>query len=165
MITQSELKQLLDYNPDTGIFTWKVKKIGIKFIGSKAGTYDKDKYIQIKINQKIYRSHRLAWLYQYGIFPKFDLDHINGIKDDNRICNLREVTASQNMFNTKIKITNTSGIKGISWCKRDKRWIAHLSINKKQTHLGSFKDLKLAKNAVIEARNKYHKEFANHGNI
>ena len=89
MITQEELKELLDYNPETGLFTWNVyNNIKNK---TTAGTFN-DGYIQIKIKQKIYQAHRLAWLYVYGEWPKGQIDHINGIRDDNRIENLRDVT-------------------------------------------------------------------------
>ena len=161
MLTQAELQSQLHYNPETGIFTWiKNNKNHVK-MGNIAGS-DCHGYKMIKINNKSYSAHRLAWLYVYGIHPKV-IDHINGNPADNRISNLREVTLRQNCQNSKMPKNNTSGIKGVSWHKASKKWRATLNINGKLKHLGSFLDIYLAEKAVKEAREKYHGEFANHG--
>jgi len=99
MITQDKLKEILDYNQHTGLFTWKkIKKYSNRSVGDIAGSLSLG-YVVIGIDKKIYKAHRLAWLYVYGEFPKEQLDHINGNKEDNRICNLREANQSQNNFN------------------------------------------------------------------
>ena len=121
------------YNPTTGKFT---RKVGKNRVGSK----DKDGYIVIKINNKNYKAHRLAWFLFYGKWPVLQIDHINGVRDDNRIENLREVTSQENNFNRKPKPGSTSKHKGVSWCKRDKRWIAQICVDGKNTRLGSFKN-------------------------
>jgi len=99
MLTQAELHQYLNYDPQTGIFTWKVKLSDKINIGQKTGCKNNRGYLLIKINKKLYRAHRLAWLYVYGYFPKFTIDHINRIKTDNRIENLRDVTIQENLKN------------------------------------------------------------------
>lgn len=155
MITQAELKELLDYNQDTGIFTKKSTN-------KKSGTLTYSRYIRIQINNKAYYAHRLAWLYIYGCMPKY-VDHINMDRSDNRLCNLREATNSQNQCNKKTYKNNTSGIKGVSWFERDKNWRVRIQINGKNIHLGYFDTLDKAKIAIDKERIKVHGEFSNHG--
>lgn len=161
MITQEELKELLNYNPETGIFTYKKKRAKCT-PGKIAGTYHVNGYTHIQLNRKIYKAHRLAWLYVYGYFPQF-IDHINCDRGDNRLCNLREVNIYQNNHNSKINKNNTSGIKGITWHKKAQKWCAQIDANGKHIYLGIFDDIDLAKLVIEEARKKYHVEFANHG--
>jgi len=161
MITQEELKELLNYNPETGIFTYKKKKAKCT-PGKIAGTYHVNGYTHIQLNRKIYKAHRLAWLYVYGYFPQF-IDHINCDRGDNRLCNLREATLTQNNQNTKISKNNTSGVKGVAWHKGAKKWCATMDANGKRMYLGLFTDLELAKLVIDEARAKYHGNFVNNG--
>jgi len=162
MITQQELKELLDYNKDTGIFTWKQSRGGLARKGSRAGSIESKGYYQITLKQKLYMAHRLAWLYVHGSFPDNFIDHINGIRTDNRIENLRDVTKGQNQRNQKKYTTNKSGIVGVSWHKQHQKWYANIQVNKKTMFLGLFKDIKDAENAVSIARQKY--DFhENHG--
>jgi hypothetical protein len=163
MITQQELKELLHYNPETGIFTRKTKVNRNKVIGSIAGTVDVHGYVAIAIDGKKYKAHRLAWLYMYGKFPNHCIDHINNITTDNRIVNLRDATLSQNQYNKKLNINNTSGIKGVSWHTQRKKWRVRIYVNQKEKNFGLYDDLDLARLVAQEARNKYHKEYANHG--
>lgn len=163
MITQQELKELLHYNPETGIFTRKTKVNRNKVIGSIAGTTDFHGYVAITIDGKKYKAHRLAWLYMYGKFPDNCIDHINNITTDNRIVNLRDATLSQNQCNKKINVNNSSGVKGVSWHKKMKKWRVRLYVNQKETNFGFFDDLELAQLVAEEARVKYHKQYANHG--
>lgn len=156
MITQQELKELLDYNPETGIFTWKNAS------KRKAGTSMYSGYIRLNVNKKQYLAHRLIWLYVYGYFPKY-VDHINMNRSDNRLCNLREATNTQNQYNKKLTKRNTSGIKGVSWFERDKNWRARLHVSGKLIHLGYFDSIEEAKKIITEYRNKLHGQFANHG--
>jgi len=161
--TQSYLHEILEYHQDTGIFTWK-KSRGNQFtkIGMKAGYKDSSGHMGIEINRVRYLSHRLVWLYLYGHFPKNQIDHINGIRDDNRLCNLREATAQQNMWNKKISLNNKSGFKNIHWSKTMKKWCVQIKANKKFVYVGYFKDLELADLIAHEARDKYHGQFAKH---
>jgi hypothetical protein len=163
MLTQKILKELLDYNQDTGIFTWKVSR-GKAKAGNVAGKINNDGYIAIGFNYKTYQSHRLAWIYVYGEFPKKLIDHINGIKTDNKISNLRECNHSQNGFNRKISINNTSNVKGIYWYKQYNKWRSQIKVNKKIKFLGYFDDFFEACCSIYSARNKLHGEFVNHGN-
>lgn len=112
MLTVERLKEVLNYNPDTGIFIW-IKCISNAIIGSVAGHYDKDGYLRIQIDGKIYRAHRLAWLYVYGIWPKTGLDHEDTVKINNRIKNLRETKNDGQKFNTGAHKNNKLGCKGI----------------------------------------------------
>ena len=161
-MNQKELKEKLNYNKDTGIFTWKYNASSRVKIGDKAGSKNKEGYIKICINNKAYSAHRLAWLYEYGNFPKNYTDHINGIKDDNKICNLRDVTPRESAKNKSIKSTNTSGHVGVSLYKSSGKWKAQICIKGKQTNLGYFDliedAIKCRKKAEVE--HGYHK---NHG--
>lgn len=159
MITQNHLKSILNYDQETGIFTWKIKK-GKKVAGSIAGK-DCHGYISIGIDYHQYFAHRLAWLYVYGVMPS-KIDHVNGNKSDNRILNLRPANTSQNACNSKVRSDNSSGIKGVSWDKTYKKWYAKCCINQKQYNLGKYINKADAEKAVIEFRNKHHGEFSRH---
>jgi hypothetical protein len=159
MITQSELQNKFNYDPDTGIFTRKYTYN--KFLeGSQVGCKDSEGYLIISLTDRCYKAHRLAWLYVYGEFPKYNLDHINGNPSDNRISNLREANESQNGFNRKLNSNNTSGHKGVTFDKKSKKWQAYVTVNKKLKYLGQFESLELAALVAKEARIKYHGEFA-----
>ena len=156
MITQAELHFAVNYNPETGIFTWKTPRKKV-IVGTQAGSLDKEGYIILTINQISYRAHRLAWLYIHGEWPKF-IDHINEIKHDNRICNLRNVTHSENMQNkSKPQSNNTTGYIGVSFNKKRKHYTAVIKINGKTHYLGSFKTAEEANEARQKAKLIYHK--------
>lgn len=135
---ENNLTDVLDYNPDTGHFTWLVSlKSGSA--GKRAGHLKKNKgYRYIEVYGKTYAEHRLAWLFVNGSEPKDQIDHINGVKDDNRISNLREATNAQNRSNTRS--TNKHGLKGVAykpWIK-NKPWQASITNNKKVIYIGCF---------------------------
>ena len=160
-ITQEYLKSVLDYDPDTGVFKWNVNKgKGVK-IGFVAGTIRKDGYIEIQIDGIKYLAHRLAFLYINGWLPS-EVDHINnnGPKTDNRICNLRDATHSQNQQNKGHQKNNKSGYKGVRWHNRHKKWYAQIKIDRKQIHLGSFDTPEKAHEAYKEAALRLHGEYA-----
>ena len=115
---------------------------------SVAGSLHPTGYIFINLFRKRYSAHRLAWFYVYGIWPKNDIDHINRSCADNRILNLRDVTKSKNQHNSKMRINNTSGIKGVSFQKRSQKWRAVIDKDGEQIWLGEFID----KQSAIEAR-------------
>jgi hypothetical protein len=154
-ITQKELKELLHYDPDTGIFTRKVQA-GPHPVGSVAGRKDSIGYSQIGVSGRRYMTHRLAWLYVYGEFPNGEIDHINRDKSDNGIANLRVVNRSQNLQNLGRIASNTSGLKGVSWCNRERKWFAQIMKNKKNNFLGYFVDKEKAHQAYLEAKKRYH---------
>jgi len=157
IITQNLVKSLFDY--ENGFLYWKINKGPIK-AGTKAGSLRKDNRTDISINRKLYLAHRLIFLYHHGYLP-IEVDHIDTLS--NCIENLRPATHSQNGKNRKTPKNNTSGVKGVSWHKRSKKWVVSIGVNWKRKALGYFDDLDLAELVSIEARNKYHGEFANHG--
>lgn len=159
MKNQNELKELLEYDSETGIWTWLVSR-GRAKAGSVAGTIHHHGYRQIMINEKIYRAARLAHFYMTGEWPENDMDHINRIRDDDRWENLRPANRSENTINRGIRKDNTSGHKGVHWCKAKGQWVAQIVANKKHRYLGSFVDLNEAIAARKKAELKYHGEFA-----
>jgi hypothetical protein len=138
-LTQAKLKELFHYDPETGIFRWKINTEKYQ-IGEIAGYIGSHGYLVIGFNKKQYLNHRLAWLYVHGYFPENDLDHTDKNPLNNKINNLREVSRSCNMRNTGNKKNNTSGIKGVSWDKRGKQWEVKIWINKKGKYLGYYKN-------------------------
>ena len=132
MLTQKQLKERFFYDPDTGIFTHKLKSSS-RAIGSIAGRINHDGYHQLSVNKKLYQASRCAWLYVYGSFPLHQVDHINRNKSDNRIVNLRELTPKENRQNTGISKANKSGFIGVVWNRSAKKWQAQISINQKNT--------------------------------
>ncbi len=158
MLTQKEIRNYFDYAD--GVLYWKVKKGYAIKIGQPAGTFDETTgYYRIHVNSKLQKVHRLVFLYHHGYLPKF-VDHIDGNKKNNRIENLREATKSQNAMNQKISTRNTSGIKGVMWHKRDKKWFVQLRVNSKCHSFGYYDNKELAELVAIEATNKLHKEFS-----
>ena len=162
-ITQDQLKELLHYNPVSGDFVWSKHRRGVKF-GTVAGYINYSGYWLIRINDKNYRAHRLAFLYMNGSFPAQEVDHINGIRTDNSFLNLREIDRVGNMQNTKIYSTNTSNIMGVAFFKDRGRWRADININKKLTIIGQYRDFFEAVCARKSAENKYN-FHPNHGRI
>lgn len=156
-----ELKEHFSYNPETGIFTNKKNRHNTKK-GKKSGWTTKDGYKRLKYKYKTYGLHRLAWYFCYGYWPK-EIDHIDQNKSNNKITNLREVLHETNSHNLPKRITNTSGIMGVSWNKQwNGGWIIRINSNGKRKYLGFTKDFFEAccirKSAEIKLG--YHK---NHG--
>lgn len=139
-LTQAKLKELFSYNPKTGIFKRKISVSKNTSIGDIAGSKTKQGYLVIIINYKGYYVQRLAWLYVHGYFPEHRIDHINRIKTDNRLCNLREISHSCNLRNSGIRSDNRSGITGISWTKAQAQWCVRITVNNKAYFLGRFSD-------------------------
>lgn len=156
MLTQERLKELLDYDPETGVFTWKVYRGGRTKKGEKAGNVNGEGYTHIKVDGKQYKAHRLAWLYMYGTFPNKDIDHINRNKIDNSIYNLREVSNQQNSWNQKVAKNNTSGFTGVTWYKRVGKWGAYIKVDYKRKHLGFFAAPEQAHAAYLAAKAEHH---------
>lgn len=159
MITQERLKQLVSYDPDTGIFIRKISLAHNAKAGSSAGTKNSQHgYLEFSIDCKTYTCHRLAWLYMFGEFPKSQIDHINHIKTDNRMKNLRCVIASENQKNRKLNKNNSSGYSGVRKIKN--RWQCQIVVDTQFIYLGSFNNLSDA----INARKKAEKEYGFHEN-
>lgn len=157
MITQSDLKKQLTYDPDSGEFTFNFDKGGMKK-GDVAGYIQKDGYVAISVNGVQYKAHRLAWLYIYGGFPDRHLDHINMVKNDNRLVNLRLATRSQNHMNRKVYSNNKLGVKGVHLV--GKKYRALIKKDGKQICLGLYKTLQEARFVYKQAAKKMHGEFS-----
>lgn len=157
-------RQFVQYDKETGEFTWIGRSTGKRKAGSTVKSKDAAGYIAINIDGKGYRAHRIAWLLEKGQDPgRFEVDHINRDKIDNRIENLRLSTRGQNRANSAHNKSSKSGLKGVYWCKKQKKWRAQITANKKVIKLGAFADPFEAHLAYREAAAKYHGEFANFG--
>ena len=157
MITQDEIKSVLNYNPDTGDLVWSDCLYNQIRKGKIAGNPTKLGYRDVMYKGKTYKAHRLIWLYVYGEFPDLQIDHIDCNGLNNRLSNLRLCTQFQNKLNSAKPKTNTSGYKGVCWQKRLQKWQTRCVANGKRIHLGYFTDK--------EEANKVYQEFAklNHG--
>lgn len=169
MLTQEYLKSILDYDPLTGVFTWKERPIcdfncerlrngwNTKYSFKDAGRIKSDGYVQIGINRKRYAAHRLAWLYIYGEWPKNEIDHINGFRNDNRLSNIRESTRSENMQNKKTSHKNNKcKYLGVYFCNRSKRFVSIIALNNKTKYIGKFNDPESAHDAYLKAKRELH---------
>ena len=146
------LQELLDYSPDTGIFTWKTrdrkhfatdgrwKTWNARFTDKAAGCLCKTNgYLLISIDDRLYKAHRLAWLYVYGEWPSEQVDHVNRDRSDNRIANLRLACTHINSQNASRRHSNTSGHTGVYWQKRERKWEARVTWHRRGITLGSYK--------------------------
>lgn len=162
------LRKLLDYDPETGSFTWKTRPASMfkrprdektwntKYSGKPACiTAHNGGYLQCGLSGKSYLAHRIAWAIFFGTWPDGEIDHINGNRTDNRIKNLRAVSSSENSKNSSVPRTNTSGVVGVYWNTRDARWLAQIKVSRKQIYLGQFRDFDDAVKARKEAEKKY----------
>lgn len=149
MITQEKVKELFFYDSASGNLISKKS-------GKIVGSFTDKGYLVTRAGKKVHRIHRLVFLYHHGYVPE-QIDHINGIRHDNRIENLREATAKQNSYNRKA--LSKTGVKGVYWNKKSKKWIAGICIDRKSIHLGSFDDIESAIVAATDARKNIHKEF------
>jgi len=156
MLTQKEVKGLLNYNPETGQLRWRVAR-GRRSHGDVGGAVHSTGYRYIGINGKKYRAHIIIWLYMTGSFPVNQVDHSNGEKDDNWWSNLRAATHRENQWNKAMNSNNTTGYKGVyrSWNK----FIARLQFDGKQYRLGSFPTAELAHEAYCKKAKELHGEY------
>ena len=151
----------LNYDPDTGLFTWVMPKRGLK-VGSVAGSIKKDTgYVIINHNRTLYRAHRLAFLFMGEVLESY-VDHINGVRHDNRWSNLRQCSHSQNNYNSGVRKCS-SGLKGAYWDGRKNKWYSRIQHQNETKWLGHFDSAEEAHLAYRKASDKYHKEFANYG--
>ena len=156
MITQQRLKELLHYNPETGIFTWKVSR-GRAKCGSVAGTLCRDakcSRVKIRLLGKQRMAHRLAWLYMTGLDPVTEIDHKDRNPLNNSFDNLRDVTHKENLENTGVRSDNTSGFKGVSWNSEDGKWAGKIQHIGKTIFIGNFNTPEEASEAVEAMRDK-----------
>ena len=158
------LNTILQYDRDTGVFKWKVKKSKNTIVGSEAGSNHSKGYLTVYIDGKNYFLHRLAWMMEYGEFPKHTIDHINHNRKDNRIKNLRSVSYSKNNKNLSMRKSNNSGFTGVYWKKDRSKWIASITVDGVGISLGSYINIEDAINARKEANVKYG-FHENHGKM
>ena len=159
LLTRDRVRELLSYDPKTGLFTWKVRTSNRVKVGDQAGVRAVNGYIHISMDNYKFPAHRVAWFYVYGEWPPQFIDHINGVRDDNRLENLRLATVSQNTTNGVLRATNTSGYRGVSWSKEKQKWIASITKDRKQVNLGYFKTKEDAHFAYLEAARQMHGDF------
>jgi len=157
-LTQDILKTRVVYDPSSGNFSRAKTKRSIKH-GKIMGWTDDLGYIHVRVLDKLYLAHRLAWLYMTGAWPEGYLDHKDGNPSNNSILNLRECTQQENCFNSKIVNKKSSIRKGVSWDKARKRYRAYIRFDNKQILLGRYSKVEDAIAARISAEEKYHGEF------
>lgn len=160
MLTAEKVNSLLSYDRNTGVLRWKEMASSRRPAGSVAGNIMGNGYRYIGINGKRYKASRLIWLMIHGEWPKEIIDHINGDSLDDRLCNLREATESQNRCNVSKYKNNQSGYKGVYFDKRRGKWVAEIKFEKKRKWLGRFKTAELAHQAYVNAAKELHKEYA-----
>lgn len=156
-VSHERLLYLLDFDRETGVFKWKVKNARSKYpAGSKAGCLKSLGYVCIKIDGLEYKAHRLSWFYVNGKWPDGDIDHINRVKSDNSIKNLRVVTDLENMQNRGAMKNSKSGVKGVHFCAKTKKWVAQIAFNRRRYRLGSFDGLDAAVKAYSASAKELH---------
>lgn len=162
-LSAEELRDALDYNPETGVFARKgMRRVRHAQDSDRPGHLSSDGYRYIRVRSIRYLEHRLAWFYVYGRWPA-ELDHINRVRSDNRIGNLREATRSQNKANVALQSNNTSGVKGVLFDRANGKWMAYIQVDGKFKNLGRFELKEDAMAARVEAFRKTFGEFAHHG--
>lgn len=157
------LKDYMTYDPETGVFTWVKRRCQMAMPGKRVECKDNKGYIIFGWKGRNYRAHHVAWWWVTGEMPQGEMDHINNVRDDNRFCNLRKATSTQNNHNRRRPVTNTSGVKGVNWHKHKQQWAARITVNGVRISLGYYHSLDLATQAMRDAREYYHREFCNHG--
>ena len=166
MITKDEVLKLLDYDPVTGIFIWKVRTAICVKIGAEAGSVfvngNGKPYRRIMIKGRHYYSHRLAWLVLNGKFPDAEIDHVDGSGLNNASANLRAVTRKENTKNKRKQVNNTSGVMGVYWDKTYSEWAAKICLNGKLKKLGFFESFESAV-AARKSAEKLYDFHPNHG--
>src|ERR1700677_3986520 len=159
-VSAKTLRAILRYNKRTGIFRWKIRPRQ-RACSVIAGTVNPCGYRQICIAQRIYKAHRVAWFYVNGRWPKGEIDHINGDRDDNRMANLRLANKKENQANSKIRVTNSVGLKGVSRPQPGRtKFTSKITVDYKRIWLGSFEDAGDAHAAYCVAALKYFGDFA-----
>jgi hypothetical protein len=158
-LTSDRLRTVLSYDPETGILVWAITLSARRLAGSEAGYVNDQGYRLIGVDGCVYRAHRLAWFYMTGSWPPDQIDHKNGIRDDNRWSNLRAATEQDNKANTRVSRNNKAGVKGVYWNRQRQKWAAKINPNRKQVHLGFFEQIGDAAAAYEAAARKYYGEF------
>lgn len=154
------LAQMLTYDPESGLLTWRISRGRVR-AGDVAGCADPKGYWRVGVDGTYYRRCRIAWALHYKFWPENQIDHINGVRSDDRICNLRDVAASINEQNKggAIATNRSSGLMGVTWNSGKQNWKAQISVNGRNKHLGYFKDASAAHAVYLEAKKLLHPGF------
>lgn len=155
-LTGTIISNVLDYDPETGLFTSKVSSSPRRQKGSIVGGLSDQGYVLISVNKCLVRAHRLAWVWMTGRWPVGDIDHINGNRSDNRFCNLREATRSQNLQNSGLRCDNKTGVTGVIFDRARKKYKAYIRVGGKQKIIGRYSSMK---DAVAARRREQEKHF------
>ena len=154
------INKYLRYYPDTGLFTWRISPNQGILPGSVAGSLTKDGYVEIRFKRKKYKAHRLAWFVTYKKWPVGHIDHINGVKKDNRLVNLRDSNYTENQANRGKQLNNTSGYKGVYKHSKSNKWEAKIGVSGRSKYLGLFDTPEEAHEAYKKAAKNFFGEFA-----
>lgn len=157
-LTQQFLWSVLAYDGATGVFTW-VASPSQYTNGRVAGSIDEYGYRRISIAGHFHKAHRLAWFSVHGRWPEGEIEHINGVRDDNRIDNLRVATRAMNTQNTRVRRDNKAGLAGASFYSPTGKWKAQIKASGKTLHLGYFDNARDAHEAYMAAKVKHHAGF------
>jgi hypothetical protein len=155
-LTAERARELLSYDPETGVLRWRLDRGGKARAGTVAGYLNTNGHRQLEVDGVAYLTHRVIWLMAYGRWPATGTDHRNGKRDDNRLLNIREATQGENAQNYAIPITNSSGFLGVSRHKRSGKWHANIKVRRRQHFLGSFDAPEDAHAAYLAAKAKLH---------
>jgi hypothetical protein len=159
-LTAEYVRSILDYNPDSGVFTWKKTRANRAKKGAVAGHRNSKGYLAIRINYVSYQGYRLAWLIMTGNWPECEIDHRDMDPSNNKWENLRQASHNQNKHNRGKNKNNTSGFKGVFWNNQSKKWFSQIACNRKTIYLGIFDTKEKASIAYCKAAEQYHHEFA-----
>jgi hypothetical protein len=154
-LTASRLREVLDYNPETGEFRWRRRMSSRAGAGGVAGASD-GRYVLIRIDGTLHAAHRLAWLHSFGSWPRDGIDHANGIGRDNRLANLREADHAQNAQNPRLRRDNPSGVVGVWWAEREQKWRARIRVDGRDVYLGGFATIAEAAAARAAGKARLH---------
>lgn len=156
-MNQEQLKEALHYCPESGVFTWKVRRGGPAVVGARAGTLNTSGYRYIRLFNQVYPAHHLAFLYMTGSLPpeNLEVDHLDRVRVNNAWSNLRIVNRTDNLMNMNPGSYNKSGAVGVYWQEHTGRWAVQVRYENKKMYFGSYEDLELACLVNAEARCKY----------
>ena len=157
-VSPTRLRELLEYNTTTGQLFWRVDRGKVK-AGKEITCLNGAGYIVVRVDDVLLRAHRAIWAMIYDEWPNTEIDHINGVRCDNRLENLRQATHTENMKNIKKPATNRSGFKGVSWHYKGQKWQAHIKADGVNHYLGLFDTAEQAHEAYKEASQKLHGLF------
>lgn len=175
---EQAIRDRLDYAPETGTLTWREPKREwfatlnaftswrTRWGGKESGKIRRDGYRAVRLtvdgNGMSFLAHRVAWFITYGEWPRGQIDHMNGDRADNRLCNLRAVSQHENLLNMKCPADSKTGVPGVTWSKHAKRWLVRVNIDKRTKNLGYYLNFEEAVAARRSAEQK-HGYYKNHG--